>query len=73
MALENFGLAMKDASIRFYAIEHLLMMLAVAVLIYIGRVKSKRAKTDTGKFRIASVFLLIALMLIYAAIPWGRL
>jgi len=73
MALSDFGAAMKDASLRFYAVEHFLMMLIAVVLVHIGREKSKRALTDTGKFKMGSIFFLIALMVIYAAIPWGRI
>lgn len=73
LALSNFGAAMKNADLRFYAVEHLSMMLIAVVLVHIGREKSKRARTDSGKFKIASIFFLIALMVIYAAIPWGRL
>lgn len=73
MALANFGAAMKDTNLRFYAVEHFLMMLTAAILAHIGREKSKRAKTDLDKFRTASIFFLIALMVIYASIPWGRL
>ena len=73
LALSNFGAAMKNPELRFYAVEHILMMIIAIVLVRIGRAKSKSAKTDTGKFRIASVFFLIAMMVIYAAIPWGRI
>lgn len=73
MALSDFGAAMKNADLRFYAVEHLSMMLIAVVLVHIGRAKSKKAVTDTGKFRIASIFFLIALVLIVAAIPWSRL
>jgi hypothetical protein len=72
-ALANFSAAMKDADLRFYAVEHILMMVIAVVLVHIGREKSKRAKTDLAKFRTASIFFLIALMVIYAAIPWGRI
>jgi len=73
IALTNFGAAMKDASLRFYAVEHLSIMLIAVVLVHIGREKSKKALTDTGKFKMGSIFFLIALMVIYAAIPWGRI
>ena len=73
MALSDFGAAMKNADLRFYAVEHLSMMLIAVVLVHIGRAKSKKAVTDTGKFRIASIFFLLALALIVAAIPWSRL
>jgi hypothetical protein len=72
-ALSNFGAAMKDPDLRFYAVEHFSMMIIAVILIHIGRAKSKSATTDMGKFRTASIFYMIALMVIFAAIPWGRL
>lgn len=72
-AFTDFGAAMKNANLRFYAVEHLSMMLIALVLVHIGRVKSKKAKTDHEKFKTASIFFLIALALILAAIPWGKL
>ena len=73
IAFEDFGAAMKNADIRFFAVEHLLLMLIAVVLIHAGRAKSKKAQTDIGRFRTASFFYLIALMIIFAAIPWSRL
>lgn len=73
MALSDFGAAMKDSELRFYAVEHFLMMLIAVVLVHIGRAKSKKAKTDHKKFKTASIFFLISLALILAAIPWDRL
>lgn len=73
LAMSDFGAAMKDADLRFYAVEHFAMMLIAVVLVHIGRAKSKKAKTDQGKFKIASIFFLIALVIMIAAIPWSRL
>lgn len=73
LALSDFGAAMKNANLRFYAVEHLSMMLIAVVLVHIGRAKSKKAKIDRNKFKIASIFFLIALALILAAIPWNKL
>ena len=73
LALSDFGAAMKDADLRFYAVEHFAMMLIAVVLVHIGRAKSKKAKTDQGKFKIATIFFLIALVLMVVAIPWDRL
>ncbi|MEI8113661.1 MAG: hypothetical protein WCI54_08525 [Bacteroidia bacterium] len=69
----DFGAAMKDSVLRFYAVEHISMMLIAVALVHIGRAKSKKAKTDRQKFMTASIFFLIALVLIIAAIPWSRL
>ena len=73
MAFADFGAAMKDDNLRFYAVEHISLMIIAVALIHIGWVKSNKAKTDLSKFKIASIFYLIALMVIFAAIPWGRL
>jgi hypothetical protein len=73
MALSDFGAAMKNADLRFYAVEHLSMMLIAVVLVHIGRAKSKKAATDTSKFKLATIFYLIALVVMVAAIPWSRL
>jgi hypothetical protein len=72
-ALSGFGAAMKDDNLRFYAVEHFSMMLLSVVLVHIGLSKSKKASTDAGKFRTASIYYLIALIVIFVAIPWGRL
>ena len=73
LALSNFGAAMKDADLRFYAVEHISMMVIAVVLVHIGRFKSNKALTDIEKFKVTSIFYLIALVVIFAAIPWGRL
>jgi hypothetical protein len=72
LAMSDFGAAMKDADLRFYAVEHFSMMLIAVVLVHIGRAKSKKANLDIAKFRVASIFFMAALVIILAAIPWGR-
>ena len=71
-AFDNFGEAMKDSELRFYAVEHITMMLIALILVHIGRVKSKKAKTDLAKFKTAFIYYLIATVVIVAAIPWSR-
>jgi len=73
LAMSDFGAAMKNADLRFYAVEHFTMMLIAVVLVHIGRAKSKKAKTDLAKFKTATIFYLIAFVVILAAIPWNRL
>lgn len=73
MALSDFGSAMKDSALRFYAVEHLTLMIIAAVLIHIGRAKSKKKQNDTDKFKISFAFFAIALVLIIIGIPWDRI
>ena len=64
---------MKNADLRFYAVEHFAMMLIAVILVHIARAKSKKALKDVAKFRISSIFYLIAMVIMVAAIPWSRL
>ena len=73
MAMSDFGAAMKDDTLRFYAVEHISIMVIAVTLVLVGRAKSKKAKTDVDKFRIASIFFLAALVLILAGIPWSKI
>ena len=72
VAFQNFGAAMKNADLRFYAVEHILMMVVALILVHIGRSKSKKAVSPLKKHRAAAIFYGISLILILAAIPWER-
>lgn len=72
-AFADFGAAMKNPELRFYAVEHLTLMIIALVLVHIGRAKSKKAKTDKSKFKIAALFFTIAIAFVLAGIPWSRL
>lgn len=71
-AFADFGAAMKNADLRFYAVEHILMMIIALVIIHIGRSKSKKAKITSRKHRSAAIFYTLGLIIILAAIPWNR-
>jgi hypothetical protein len=73
MAFANFGAAMKDDSLRFYAVEHITIMVIAVVLVHLGWEKSKKARTDLARFKTASIFFLITLAMLIAGIPWGRM
>lgn len=67
---QNFGEAMGQSSIRFYGMEHSIMMIIAVVLITIGSAKAKRAAEDIQKFKKLAVWFTIALILILVSIPW---
>jgi hypothetical protein len=69
-AFSDFGAAMKDALLRFYAVEHVTLMLVGLAFVHIGRARAKRAPTDTGKHRTAAIFYTLGFVLILAGIPW---
>jgi hypothetical protein len=59
---------MKDATSRYWAVEHVLMMLIAVTLITIGRVRSKKAATDAARGKALFWFNAVALLLIVVAI-----
>ncbi|MTI22587.1 cytochrome B [Fulvivirga sp. RKSG066] len=64
------GTSMKSEVLRFYLVEHSLIMILAIVLITIGYSKAKRATIDAKKFKTIGIFYLIGLLLILAGIPW---
>jgi hypothetical protein len=69
-AFVNFGAAMKDPMLRFFAVEHVLGMIVAITLAHIGRARTKKATPDDRKFRAAAVFYTLALVVILLSIPW---
>jgi hypothetical protein len=61
---------MKDPEARFFTVEHSSMMILAIVFITLARILSKKATTDNAKFKKLFTFSLIALIIIFAAIPW---
>lgn len=73
MALsQGMGAAMKDATLRFVAVEHIATMVIAIVLIQVGRTLSKKAVDAAAKHRKALVFYSIGFILILSRIPWNK-
>ncbi len=68
--LKHMGQNMKDPMLRFFTLEHELLMIIAWVLVHAGRVAVKRALTSRGKFKKALIYFGIALLIILFAIPW---
>ncbi len=66
----GMGPVMKDSYMRFFAIEHTLLMLIAIVLIHIGKAQGRKAISDKAKHNRTMVYYLIALILILVAVPW---
>ncbi len=65
--------AMKDSVIRFFGMEHPLMMIISLVLVHIAYAKTKKNISDDKKFRTLFWCIIVSLFLVMAAIPWpGR-
>ena len=68
-AFADMGTAMKDA-LRFYAVEHLAIMLGAIALIHIGRARGRKAPTEAARHRTAAIFFTLGLLLILVGTPW---
>ncbi|GAB3337142.1 hypothetical protein GCM10027299_47920 [Larkinella ripae] len=66
----NFGQASKQFEFLFFGLIHLTLMTLAVLFITIGSAASKREETATAKFRTMTIWYLIALLLIFVAIPW---
>jgi uncharacterized membrane protein YphA (DoxX/SURF4 family) len=68
----DFGAAMKNPDLRFYAVEHILMMVIALVLVHIGRAKSKKDIAHWKKHQSAAIYYGISLVIVLVGIPWDR-
>lgn len=66
----NMAVAMKNASLRFWTVEHITMMIIAIVFITIGNIRSKKMDSDTGKYKQILIWFGLALLIIIAAMPW---
>jgi len=66
----GFGEVMKDRVYRFFAVEHIFGMLIAIVLITLARGVSKKSIPDRVKHRRTFWFILVALLIIFATVPW---
>ncbi len=68
--LHNYKDAVKQPDVRFFGMEHSVMMLSAIVLITIGSAKTKRKEIDKDKFKTLVIWYAIALIIILVTIPW---
>ncbi|MBV6520093.1 MAG: hypothetical protein MNPFHGCM_00198 [Gemmatimonadaceae bacterium] len=71
-AFANMGAAMRDAPVRYFVVEHVVMMLAAIVLAHVGNVRVKRAATDAAKLQNAALWFGVATAAVLGFVPWSR-
>jgi hypothetical protein len=69
--LHHFKAAVHQREVRFFGMEHSSMMLLAIIFITIGSAMVKRAKTDAAKFKTATIWHSLALVIIMLNVPWG--
>ena len=69
--LENFPDSVHLREIRFFGMEHSLMMIIAVTLITIGSVKARRRQEDRDKFKTMAIWFSIGLLIVFLSIPWA--
>ena len=62
--------ALTSSVLRYWKYEHIAVMILAIALVTVGRMLSKKAKTEQGKQLRVAIFYLVALVLMIATIPW---
>lgn len=61
---------MKTPELRYWAVEHIFVMIIAIALISIGKGKAKRATNDQEKFKKQLIFFGLGLIVMLSRIPW---
>lgn len=69
-AFADFGAAMKQSTLRFFALEHPTGMVLALAALHVGVAASRRAVDDRTKHRRALVGAALALVCVLVTIPW---
>lgn len=71
--LNHFGASMKNAALRFWAVEHITAMMGAVILAHAARVLARKAKTAAAKRTRLIICAGLATVLMLAGMPWpGR-
>lgn len=73
VALSNFGAAMKDSTLRFWAVEHAFVNIVAIGLAQTGSILVKKQTDNRKKHRITLIWTAIAMLLILLMIPMGMM
>jgi len=61
---------MSTPALRFFAVEHWMIMLLAVIVLHIGSSKIKKSDISSNKFRNSFIWYGVSLLLVLAAIPW---
>jgi len=70
VALQDFSGVMGNSMLRFWAVEHIVGMVAAVALVHIGRARIRTTQDAARRHKLAAIFFGLALVAIMATIPW---
>lgn len=69
-AFANMADAMGNHILRFFTVEHSLLMAIAIVIAHIAGAAGKKVIPDENKFKRAAILITLAFLLLLAGIPW---
>jgi len=72
-AFADFGAAMKNRVLRFWAVEHSSLMLLAVVVAHVGRVRGKKLGAAVARHKTTLITVGVFLLLVLLAFPWPGL
>lgn len=64
------GAVMKNATLRFFAVEHFAGMLVAAAIVHIGTARARKLGDAPARHARTALVVGIGLLVIFASIPW---
>jgi hypothetical protein len=69
-AFNDFGAAMRTPGLRYWAVEHVTVMVGALIVAHLGNVMARHAPTDSSRHLRGALFFGLALLLALIGTPW---
>lgn len=70
--LGDMATAMRTAGVRYFVVEHVVVMLAAVAFAHVGAARVRRAPTDSARFQGATIWMGLAFAAAAGFVPWFR-
>lgn len=67
----DISAAMQNSTLRFFGVEHVLVMIPAIIFAHIGKSIGKKMLSDEEKFKRAAIFFSFSVLLVILGIPWA--
>lgn len=72
IVFRDFGIALENSGVRFFAFEHSILMVLAVIFAHVGVAAAKRADESILKHRRSAIWFSLSLIVILLGMPWFR-
>jgi Na+/H+-dicarboxylate symporter len=72
IVFSDFGTAMANSELRFFILEHILMMILAVIFAHVGVASAKRAEEPLIRHRRTAIWFSLSSIAILLGMPWFR-